>query len=155
MAYKDEYEVARLMLLGHSARHNGHCGMTGSWKLHPPMLRSLGMRRKLSMPFWTAPAFRVLAAGRRVRGTPVDLFGHTRLRRLERSLITEYEALIDEAVELARNGEATRAASLLAAADLVRGFEDVKLANIDRYHDEVTRIRGLDAALAASSGPDR
>ena len=62
------------------------------YQLHPPVLRALGMRRKLALPAPVArPAFGVLRAMRHVRGTPADVFGYSRVRRTERRLAAEYE----------------------------------------------------------------
>ena len=90
MAYKDEYEVARLSLdpqltanitaqFGEGARYR--------YRLHPPVLRALGMTSKISLGPWFRPGFRLLAAGRRLRGTPWDPFGRTQVRRTERALV--------------------------------------------------------------------
>ena len=78
MAYKDEYEVARLSLdptvragiveqFGADARVQ--------YRLHPPVLRALGWQRKISLGPWFDPAFRTLYSLRRLRGTAFDPFG--------------------------------------------------------------------------------
>ncbi len=83
-AYKDEYEVARLHVEGLTtlppgARYRIH--------LHPPVLRALGMRRKLAFGRWFVPVLRMLRAGRRLRGTPRSTRSErTRVRRIERAL---------------------------------------------------------------------
>ncbi len=74
MAYKDEYEVARLSLepsLGAGLEAEFGPGARASWRLHPPVLRALGMKRKIALGPWFVPAFRVLRAMRRLRGTPM------------------------------------------------------------------------------------
>ena len=70
--------------------------------LHPPLLRALGLKRKLKLGRWFVPAFRLLYRMRRLRGTRLDPFGHAEVRRVERELIAEYEALVDEALVTAR-----------------------------------------------------
>ena len=67
-AYKNEYEVARLMTDPEAlaeARRVGGPGAKAAWRLHPPALRALGMNRKISVGTWAAPAVRLLA-----RATP-------------------------------------------------------------------------------------
>jgi indolepyruvate ferredoxin oxidoreductase len=136
MAYKDEYEVARLHLdpalraeigsvVGPDARV--------TWHLHPPLLRALGLKRKLRLGEWFTPAFRTLSALRRLRGTPLDVFGYAGIRRVERALIGEYQALIDRA--LARLGPDTHDAAVALAAlpDEIRGYEDIKLESVRRF----------------------
>jgi indolepyruvate ferredoxin oxidoreductase len=123
MAYKDEYEVARLALdpafdasvraeFGRDARY--------AWKLHPPVLRAMGLRRKITLGPWFRPGYRTLRAMRRLRGTALDPFGGADVRRTERALVTEYRALIpalvaaadvDLAVEIASLPDATASAS--------------------------------------------
>ncbi|MGH3070530.1 MAG: indolepyruvate ferredoxin oxidoreductase family protein, partial [Streptosporangiaceae bacterium] len=80
MAYKDEYEVARLSLdpqLTASITAQFGEGARYRYRLHPPVLRALGMTSKIGLGRWFRPGFRLLAAGRRLRGTPFDLFGRT------------------------------------------------------------------------------
>ena len=83
MAYKDEYEVARLALepsLGAGLEAEFGPGARASWRLHPPVLRALGMKRKIALGPWFVPAFRALRAMRGLRGTSMDPFGRTRVR---------------------------------------------------------------------------
>ena len=61
-----------------------------SWHLHPPMLRALGMKDKLTLGRRARPAIRALRRGKRLRGTRLDPFGRTEIRRLERALPGEY-----------------------------------------------------------------
>ena len=97
-AYKDEYEVARLSLhqgLDEQVRAQFGDGARYKYRLHPPVLRSLGMRRKISLGPWFRPAFATLVAMRRLRGTAFDPFGRTEVRREERALIGEYREVVD------------------------------------------------------------
>src|SRR5690606_11554396 len=75
MAYKDEYEVARLSLdpaLAAEVEARFGAGARYAWKLHPPVLRALGLQRKITLGRWATPVFRLLRAMRRLRGTPLD-----------------------------------------------------------------------------------
>ena len=103
MAYKDEYEVARLHLDAvERAKRDAEFGAGAKvyFMLHPPLLRALGLKRKLKLGRWFVPAFKLLYRMRRLRGTRLDPFGHAKVRRTERELIAEYESLVDEALSL-------------------------------------------------------
>ena len=78
MAYKDEYEVARLHLDGIADLPEGS---KVTFMLHPPILRAMGMDRKLALGSWFIPAFKLLRGARRLRGTPLDVFGYAAVRR--------------------------------------------------------------------------
>ncbi|HEX4306085.1 MAG TPA: indolepyruvate ferredoxin oxidoreductase family protein [Solirubrobacterales bacterium] len=132
LAYKDEYEVARLQLKGLDALP---AGSKLRFHLHPPLLRAMGMKRKLKLGPWFVPAFRVLRAGRVVRGTPLDPFGYARVRRTERELPDEYAAAVEAA--LAELGPQTRDTALEIARlpELVRGYEEIKLDGVRRFRD--------------------
>jgi indolepyruvate ferredoxin oxidoreductase len=136
LAYKDEYEVARLHLqvdVGSQARDELGVPVKVRYHLHPPVLRSFGMKRKLEVGEWIRPAFRVLRAMRRVRGTRLDVFGMTELRRIERSLPEEYLAAVRELMASLSTETADRVRAVAASADLVRGYEHVKLECVDRF----------------------
>ena len=88
MAYKDEYEVARLHLDAvEQAKLRAEFGADAEvwFNLHPPLLRALGLDQKLKLGAWFVPAFRALAAAHRVRGTRLDPFGRAHVRRVERA----------------------------------------------------------------------
>jgi indolepyruvate ferredoxin oxidoreductase len=144
MAYKDEYEVARLHLdAAEQAKLGTEFGAQAKvhYHLHPPFLRALGMQRKLKLGTWFEPAFRALRAGHRLRGTPLDPFGYAHVRRVERELIGEYERLVREA--LARLTPATHAvvAELAELPDVIRGYEDIKLRNVERFRARAATLR--------------
>ncbi|MGV0773193.1 DUF6537 domain-containing protein [Mycobacterium syngnathidarum] len=143
MAYKDEYEVARLALdpeFTSSIKHQFGTTSKTYVHLHPPVLRALGMRNKLRLGSWATPALRVLKAMRRLRGTPLDLFGHTGLRRLERELIGEYTAILQRlAGELTTHNHST-AVAIAALPDVIRGYEQIKLDNVDSYRTQVATL---------------
>jgi indolepyruvate ferredoxin oxidoreductase len=166
-AYKDEYEVARLHLLPdldelvaadvpHGARVRFH--------LHPPVLRAMGWQTKIAFGRSARPTFRFLRAMRRVRGTPFDVFGYSRMRKMERSLINEYRVLIDTVLEQL---DETTAADALAAARLpeaIRGYEAIKIAAVEEFRSaarlamgdrefEAAHARPRDRSSSPSSSP--
>ncbi|HSV80837.1 MAG TPA: indolepyruvate ferredoxin oxidoreductase family protein [Ramlibacter sp.] len=152
MAYKDEYEVARLHLAAEAqAQLAGAFGQKVRtwWHFHPTFLRALGVKKKVRVGSWFRPALQLLRGLKGLRGTPLDLLGRTRVRRIERELPAFYMALVQQACT--RPGAAP--ADLLALAelpDLVRGYEDVKLRNVARFLDEA---QGLQQRLGLGIAP--
>lgn len=146
MAYKDEYEVARMLtdpvfLDAVRAEMPGASNLT--YKLHPPLLKALGRKKKIGFGPHSHVALRVLAKGKCLRGTPWDPFGYTKMRRLERRLATHYEQMV---LQLARELTVSTydtAVAAAEAADLVRGYEDVKLRNVDTYLAQLRKL-GID-----------
>jgi len=124
MAYKDEYEVARLCLdptLAADAEARFGAGSRFAWQLHPPMLRTLGMDRKIGLGPWARPVLVALRGMRRVRGTRLHVFGTAHVRRVERELLVEYLAVLDELVaSLGRDGARSRCRDRRAAVDGAR-----------------------------------
>jgi len=136
MAYKDEYEVPRLSLdegVDTQVRKMFGARARVSYKLHPPFLRALGMNRKITLGPWVRPLFRLLVAMRFLRGTFFDPFGHTEVRRTERQLITEYREAITTVTGVLAPENHDVAIELAGLPDVVRGYEGVKLANVDSY----------------------
>ena len=144
MAYKDEYEVARLSLdpaLKASLRAQFGSDYKVSYRLHPPMLRSLGMKRKLSLGSWFRVVFMMLHTLRVLRGTPFDFFGWAKVRRIERNLITEYvETIASVCAGLGPSNHAT-AVEIAELPDMVRGYESIKERNVQRYHERLAELR--------------
>ena len=133
MAYKDEYEVARLSL--DPALENSIAAQFGararvSYHLHPPILRAMGMRNKVTLGPWFRPAFRVLYARRRVRGTRLDPFGRGEVRRTERALPAEYHEAVVRALSCLSPGTLPAVLTLAGLPDMVRGYEQIKLGNV-------------------------
>ena len=151
MAYKDEYEVARLADdAAFAAEISNTWGDDAkvSLRLHPPMLREMGMKKKLSLGQWASPAMTGLSKMKRLRGTKLDPFGHGEVRRTERELIVEYRRAVDLVVAaLGTYPAPERIAAATAIADLpdmVRGYEGVKMGNVARYRAEMARqLRAL------------
>ncbi|GGX98516.1 hypothetical protein GCM10010510_50140 [Streptomyces anandii JCM 4720] len=143
MAYKDEYEVARLALdpaVDEEITAAFGSGSRRSYLLHPPVLRAAGMDRKIALGTWARPAFRVLRALRRVRGTRLDLFGLHPVRRLERELVDEYRESVGDALALLTAENLPVVRRLAELPDAVRGYEDVKLASVEHYRAEKARV---------------
>jgi indolepyruvate ferredoxin oxidoreductase len=145
MAYKDEYEVARLHLLP-SARAavvaEAGTDVKVSYNLHPPILRSLGLRHKLRLGPWFRHVLRLLAAMKGLRGTPFDIFGYAEIRRTERELVTEFSALLAEVAQALTPGNREQALELIRLADAVRGYEDIKMNNVRDYRQRVSAMCG-------------
>jgi indolepyruvate ferredoxin oxidoreductase len=139
MAYKDEYEVARLytdtdFLARVANQFEGPYQLR--FHLAPPLVAprdpATGHLQKRQYGSWMLGAFRLLARLRGLRGTAFDPFGRTAERKAERRLVAEYEALLDEIAD-ALSPENHRAAVELAALPLeIRGFGHIKEANLQR-----------------------
>jgi indolepyruvate ferredoxin oxidoreductase len=143
MAFKDEYEVARLHLKGDMARvlqAEYPEGVELRYLLHPPILRALGLKRKLAVGRWIEPIFRGLVGLRGLRGTALDPFGYAKVRRVERHLIGEYRGLIVRALSMLEGDGYERAIKLASLPDVIRGYEDVKLRTVERFRDEVRAL---------------
>ena len=142
MAYKDEYEVARLHLRPEvQASIQAELGEGKvRYQLHPPLLRALGMKRKLGLGRWVEAVFRGLVPLRRLRGTALDPFGYARVRRVERALVGEYRGMVERALRDLSPERHDRAVRIARLPDLVRGYEDVKLRNVRRFREEAQAL---------------
>lgn len=136
LAYKDEYEVARLHLerafqAALNREFEGKYAL--SYYLAPPLLARTGpdgRPKKIRFGSWITPLFRLLCGMRRLRGTPLDVFGYTAERRKEKALIYSYEALVAHVLAGVRPDNAAIAHDLLALPDQIRGFGPVKMAAV-------------------------
>jgi len=126
LTYKDEYEVCRLHL-----RFRVPGGRRVRYMLHPPFLRRLGMHRKLALGQWVRPVFRVLATGRHLRGTPLDLFGYARHRREERQMAHEYESLVRSSLP----GPYDEALTVATSVQSIKGYDDIKSRTIATWRE--------------------
>ena len=134
MAYKDEYEVARLYTDGAflkqvESEFDGN-NLRFEFHLAPPLLaridKSTGQARKMSFGPWMLPAFRLLAKLKFLRGTPLDPFGRSLERRTERNLIADYEAMLDEVLAKLTPENHPLAVGLAVIPEKIRGFGHVK-----------------------------
>ncbi len=146
MAYKDEYEVARLHRAS-AFRDALNAGFTGDTRLHfhlaPPIL-TRGKPTKRALGPWMDGVFGVLAKLKFLRGTPFDPFGRTDERRMERALIEEYQVLVQElSAQLSARNHDT-AVAIANLPDEVRGFGHVKEAAVTTYR---ARLAALKAEL--------
>jgi indolepyruvate ferredoxin oxidoreductase len=158
MAYKDEYEVARLHL--RPGFHEATRALFAEprrlrWHLHPPILRALGLRRKLALGPWFAPALRLLRGLRGLRGTPFDVFGYAAVRREERQLIPWYRALVETALGLLTPESAPLVAELVRVPASIRGYEEIKLKSVGaarlRADELLGRLRAVTAPAETRS----
>ncbi|WP_157219359.1 indolepyruvate ferredoxin oxidoreductase family protein [Flavisphingomonas formosensis] len=154
MAYKDEYEVARLHA-DPEFMERLRTQFSGDFKIRfhlaPPMLPgrdATGRPKKREFGAWMLPVFRILQRFKGLRGTPFDPFGHTAERRMERRLIEDYRAMIRDVVARVEQGNLAAAIELAGAAYDVRGYGPVKDASVEEY--ELQR-RALLAAFEVPS----
>jgi indolepyruvate ferredoxin oxidoreductase len=144
MAYKDEYEVARLLLkeeFFQRARAQFGDDAQVAFNLHPPLLRALGLKRKLRLGLWFIPVLKALRAMRVIRGTPFDLFSYTKVRRVERRLIGEYQHLIESLLADLNAENYEVAAQIAELPDLIRGYEHIKLASVAEFRGRAQELR--------------
>jgi indolepyruvate ferredoxin oxidoreductase len=142
MAYKDEYEVARLLLLPEAraaAEAVGGKGASVTWHLHPPALRALGMKRKMKLGRMSRPVMYALRAARRVRGTMADPFRWAEVRKVERAMVPEYIAAVDTLLAHLDGHSAAEAVAIASLPDSVRGYEHLKLERAAAYRAELAR----------------
>ena len=144
IAYKDEYEVARLFMdLETKSEMLQIDGSTGKakWHLHPPFLRAMGMRNKLQIPYAVAyPLMAILANGKVLRGTPFDLFGYAKVRKIEREVRDLYLSSLVDALEHLQEENYSLISDLAALAMDVRGFEEIKLRTVEKFKGDLHRI---------------
>jgi len=134
MAYKDEYEVARLYTDGSFLRQveDTFAGDKLRFEFHlaPPLLarrdKTTGLPRKMSFGPWLLPAFRLLAKFKFLRGTSFDPFGRSLERRTERQMIADYESMLDQVFAGLTADNHPVAVGLAAIPEKIRGFGHVK-----------------------------
>jgi indolepyruvate ferredoxin oxidoreductase len=140
MAYKDEYEVARLLLAPEARAAYEAVGgpdTTVTWRLHPPMLRAAGMKDKMKLGPRTKPVLAALARSKRVRGTVADPFRWAEVRRQERAMIPEYEHAVARLAKGLTADTLDEAVAIASLPDQVRGYEHLKLERAARYRREL------------------
>ncbi|MBW8311115.1 MAG: indolepyruvate ferredoxin oxidoreductase family protein [Rhizobium sp.] len=135
MAYKDEYEVARLYTSG-EFRKRIEQQFEGDYKIHfnlaPPLFAKRdadGHLVKQEFGPWMFTAFKLLAKMKFLRGGALDIFGRTEERRMERQLITDYAKTVDELLATLDGGNVGLAAEIAAVPEHIRGYGHVKEAH--------------------------
>lgn len=145
LAYKDEYEVARLLSrsdLHEEIARTFQKGGRISFNLAPPIFAGSklnGRPRKREFGRWMLPVMRSLARLKGLRGTVFDPFGYTSERKMERSLVTDYERLAERVLASLSAKTYQNAVRLLGLADQIRGYGPVKAEAVARYRKELAR----------------
>ena len=161
LAYKDEYEVARLYAdaafqAGIERQFEGDYRL--KFHLAPPLFASrdpkTGQLLKQEFGSWMVPAFKLLAKLKFLRGTAFDPFGHTAERKVERALIGEYEALVDELLASLTASNHELAVRLASVPDDIKGYGHVKDAHLAKARRKQADLLQLwrnpqDAKIAA------
>jgi len=145
MAYKDEYEVARLHRSSefHNAVHEQfRDGSKVTYKLHPPSMRRLGLNQKIGLGRSGDVAFAVLRRMKFLRGTPLDLFGNTTHRKMERALVGEYQEMIERVLADLRTETYDKALEVAELPDMIRGYEGVIEANVEKFRQAAKALIG-------------
>jgi indolepyruvate ferredoxin oxidoreductase len=109
--------------------------------LHPPILRSLGMQNKIAFGPGSRWIIRLLAVARKLRGTPFDIFGYAHVRRVERELIEEYSQDMHWAIEHLNSRTHDSVVKLASLPDVIRGYEFIKLDNVELYRAQRAELR--------------
>jgi indolepyruvate ferredoxin oxidoreductase len=133
MAYKDEYEVARLLTkpdFEQRTRDMWEAPESISYNLHPPLLRAFGLHKKIKFGPWFRTPLRLLKRLKGLRGTALDVFGYASHRRQERALIEWYRGLIDRVAVNLTPENLPLALEIAALPDQIRGYEKIKERNI-------------------------
>ena len=138
MAYKDEYEVARLYTSGDFKRRVAQ-QFEGDYKLKfhlaPPLFakkNAQGQLLKKEYGSWMLTAFGLMAKLRGLRGTPLDIFGYTAERRSERALIGDYEKTVSALFDKLDAGNVDLAADIASIPEQIRGYGHVKEAHLHK-----------------------
>jgi indolepyruvate ferredoxin oxidoreductase len=146
MAYKDEYEVARLYTDGRFSAYRAQTFKGGKAKvwLSPPILAPKGpdgRPKKIAFGGWMIDAaFPVLARLKGLRGTPLDIFGYTPERKMERGLIRDFEATLDRLIAGLSAERLGTAVKIAAVPQQIRGFGHIKEASVGPARAEETRL---------------
>ncbi|WP_431265111.1 indolepyruvate ferredoxin oxidoreductase family protein [Roseateles chitinivorans] len=170
LAIKDEYEVARLYTDGKfeaalKAQFEDWDHL--SFHMAPPLLSKPGAdgrAKKVELGSWTFKALKTLAKFKGLRGGALDIFGKTEERRIERQLVRDYEALVDELLAHLSAEKLDIAIKLARLPEGIRGYGHVKLANVvtvraqwkdllDRFHGRA--VEAPIAVVPLAKAPER
>ncbi|MFW6077528.1 MAG: indolepyruvate ferredoxin oxidoreductase family protein, partial [Hyphomicrobiales bacterium] len=148
MAYKDEYEVARLFTDGRfnealDKTFKGDAKLT--FHLAPPIMARLdpvtGVPRKRTFGPWIIPVFKLLASLKGLRGTPFDIFGRSAERRRERQLIADYRRTVDELIASLTPDNHALAVEIASLPEHIRGFGHVKQRHLEEVSAREAELR--------------
>jgi indolepyruvate ferredoxin oxidoreductase len=157
MAYKDEYEVARLhtrpeFLQKIDAMFEGDYKL--KFHLAPPLLSktdpTTGEAKKSEFGSWMLPAFRVLAKLKGLRGTTLDVFGYSEERRTERRLIADYEITMDKVLAALTAGNLDTAIDIAAVPEHIRGYGHIKAKHLKLAREREAKLLAALAKPAAA-----
>jgi indolepyruvate ferredoxin oxidoreductase len=145
MAYKDEYEVARLHL-----KQAWRARLTSMfaepqqiyYHFHPPLLRSMGLQRKLKLGPWFTRPLRLLRRLKTLRGHRWDPFGYAQVRRVERQLIPWYRQTITQVLAHLDDSNHALAVVIANSPDAIRGYEEIKLRRLAETQELVAQHLG-------------
>jgi indolepyruvate ferredoxin oxidoreductase len=147
LAYKDEYEVARLYTSGEfeqKLRRQFDGDFTLRFHLAPPLIarrdQETGQLQKREFGPWVLPLFRILARMKGLRGGAFDIFGRTAERRMERQLVADYEAVVGELIGGLDHDNHALAFQIAELPDKIRGFGHVKERNVKAVRAELDRL---------------
>jgi indolepyruvate ferredoxin oxidoreductase len=141
LTYKDEYEVARLHLKVDYQQIAAELGIDGPYTLryhlHPPILRQLGLKKKLPMGKPYEWSFQALQRMKRLRGTRLDPFGRHPDRQAERALITEFRRLMADVLAPGSTLSYDTRVRIAESAMDIKGYGPIKEAAIERWRRQV------------------
>jgi indolepyruvate ferredoxin oxidoreductase len=150
MAYKDEYEVARLYTDG-KFKEKLNNTFDGKLKLKfhvaPPLFApkdpNTGKLKKITLGSWILPVFKILAKFKFLRGTMLDPFGKTKERKMERFLINQYKEDIERILKEVNSKNISLAVEIASIPEIIRGYGHVKEDNIKKAAIERDRLLNL------------
>jgi len=147
MAYKDEYEVARLHLdsnFNKTMLNDFEGNIKIRYNLAPPLFarrdKQTGHLIKNSYGSWVVLLFKLLAPLKLLRGSIFDLFGYTAERKMERALIVEYEKILADVADTLKSENYELACALVNAPSEIKGYGHVKEQSIAKVKVELERL---------------
>ena len=147
MAYKDEYEVARLYTARNfqdQLRDTFEGPISLRFNLAPPLLAKKNARGHLikqEYGTWVFHAFKMLAKLKGLRGTALDVFGYHPERRMERELIDWYQKAVQQALSELNRQSAVRALAIAEIPEQIRGFGHVKAASVEKARAKLAELQ--------------
>ncbi len=144
IAVKDEYEVARL----HRLWKIEHPEIKGaSMLLHPPILRAMGLKNKIKLGKSATPTMWILTKMKPLRGGPLDIFGKTEMRRIERTLPSKFVDAVSLVTSTSKSVKDLE--EIFDTVDMVRGYEQIRMVGIERFN---ALLASLEEKLGSGRG---